>query len=68
LVTLTSDYTRGATYRRFLSLDPIWATTGAASDLAFRTFVEPAAAPEPATLILMGLGLAGVGYRRYKVA
>ncbi len=62
--TSTDGYGGGATYRRFLSSDPTWATTGAASDLAFRTFVEPTAAPEPTTVTLLGLALGAVWTRR----
>lgn len=44
----------------------LWAL-GALSDPGYRHgSVQPDQIPEPATLALMGLGLAGIGYRRHR--
>ena len=57
--TAADGYAGGGTFRRFLSIPATWGTTGAASDLAFRTFVEPV--PEPSTALLLMAGILGLG-------
>ena len=62
----TDDYAAGSAYRRLFST--VWEVPGFANDWAFRTFVEASTLPEPGTLALFGLGLAGLALARHKRA
>jgi hypothetical protein len=65
----SGDYPAGAAFVRspsfglpaFSPVDP-----SAFNDFAFRTFVDPAPVPEPASMLLVGTVLAGAGLRRWR--